>query len=159
MSNSLSLIIISIIVIGLLYSCYGAITEGLMPPTDITKINTAETDSSISRSNNSVVRNVQIHKENAQHVHTLNQPKIIKKITDIEDPGVGSVFYPSSKFYIFADVATIPKKQSQRGFRYPGTYNIWDGEATAGRRDHHRERRRKAHNRRHARHKLKRYHR
>jgi len=162
MSNQTSLIIMAAIVIGLLYSCCGAI-EGLSPPSPHIQHITA--DSKTMRDNrtdedNSRISNVHVKKDNRQHTQTQNDAEIIMKFTDIEDPRAGSVFYPSTAFYIFADDATIPKKQSHTGHQYPGTYDITGAEATFGRRDPQRERRVKAHHQRHrARHKPKRYHR
>jgi len=162
MSNKTSLIIMAAIVIGLLYSCCGAI-EGISPP--VSPIQHITTDKKTLRDNrltedNSNVSNQHIKKDNRVHTHTINDPEVVMKLTDIEDSGVGSVFYPSAAFYIFADDATIPKKQNHTGHNYPGTYDIMGGEATFGRRDHRRERREKAHHRRHrAHHKPKRYHR
>ena len=155
MSNYTSLIIMSAIVIGLLYSCCGAI-EGLATP----RVQHITADSETARNNsvredNSRTSNVHLKKDNRQHIQTQNDAEIMMKFTDIEEPGVGGVFYPGSTFYIFADAATIPKKQGHPGHQYPGTYDITGAEATFGRRDTRREKRVKAHNQRQVRHKPK----
>ena len=77
MSNYTSLIIMSAIVIGLLYSCCGAI-EGLATP----RVQHITADSETARNNsvredNSRTSNVHLKKDNRQHIQTQNDAEII----------------------------------------------------------------------------------
>ena len=111
MKRSTLLIIAIIMIICAVYSCCGAITEGL----DAIKMNHN------IRKNKSKVINDENWEDNSRVVTTESESRNVSPKINIANSKPGAVFFPGATYYVFSNVV---KEKVSDTYKYPDAYDL-----------------------------------